>query len=90
MEMDWTLVVSVIVSFISVALKGFQHKNVIGNHLNSVFYTSVLMGMFDWAAVTLIIKGGWPIAITSGIGAGFGMLASIKLHDKLFKKEVKA
>ena len=79
-------VLSVVVSFIAVFLKGFQHKNVIGGHLKTVFVTSYLMGAFDWAAISLVIVGGWPIAITSGTGAAFGMIAAIKLHDKIFKR----
>ena len=38
-------------------------------------------------AVTLIVRGGWLIAITSGTGAAFGMLFAVKLHDKIFGKE---
>ena len=78
-------VVSFIVTFISVALKGFQHKNVIGNHLRSVFFTSYLMAAFDVASVSLIVMGGWTIMFSSGTGAAFGMLFAIKLHDRIFK-----
>lgn len=77
--------ISAVVSFVACFLKGFQHKNVIGGHIRSVFFTSWLMAAFDVAAVTLIVKGGWPIAISSGFGASFGMIVSIKLHDRIFK-----
>ena len=76
---------SAFVSFAACFLKGFQHKNVIGGHLKSVFCTSWAMAAFDVAAVTLIVQGGWPIAISSGFGASVGMVAAIKLHDRLFK-----
>lgn len=46
----------------------------------------VLMAAFDVAAVTLIVKGGWPIAISSGFGASFGMVVAIKFHDRIFGK----
>lgn len=82
----WIYVLSVAVSFVSVALKGFQHKNVIGNHVRAVFVTSYLMAAFDVAAVTLIVKGGWLIALTSGTGAALGMVFAIRIHDKIFKK----
>lgn len=75
---------SIVVSFVAVFLKGFQHKNVIGNHLKAVFVTSYAMAVFDVVSVSLIVFGGWPIALTSGTGAAFGMLAAIKLHDKIF------
>lgn len=77
-------VISALVSFTACFLKGFQHKNVIGNHVRSVFFTSWAMAAFDVAAVTLIVKGGWPIAFSSGFGASFGMIASIKFHDRIF------
>ncbi len=76
---------SIFVSFIACFLKGFQHKNVIGGHIKTVFFTSWLMAAFDVAAVTLIVQGGWPIALSSGLGASVGMVAAIKLHDRLFK-----
>lgn len=78
-------VLSVLVTFASVSLKGFQHKNVIGNHLRSVFFTSYAMAALDVLAVSIIIKGDWWIMLTSGTGAAFGMLAAIKLHDRIFK-----
>ena len=77
---------SIAVSFVAVFLKGFQHKNVIGNHLKAVFGTSYLMAAFDVAAITIIVEGGWVIAFTSGTGAAFGMVAAIKSHDWLYKK----
>lgn len=75
---------STVVSFVAVFLKGFQHKNVIGGHVRTVFITSYFMAAFDVASVSLIVVGGWPIALTSGTGAAFGMVAAIKLHDRIF------
>lgn len=83
----WVYPVSVVVSFIAVFLKGFQHKNVIGNHLKATFITSYAMATFDVASVGLIIKGGWPIALTAGTGASFGMIAAMISHDRLFKRK---
>lgn len=80
----WIYALSVFVSFISCFLKGFQHKNVIGNHVKSVWLTSYAMAAFDVAAVTLIVKGGWPIALSSGFGASMGMVVAIKFHDRIF------
>lgn len=74
------------VSFLSCFLKGFQHKNVIGGHIGSVYFTSWVMSAFDVASVTLIIKGGWPIALSAGFGASFGMVVAIKAHDRIFGK----
>lgn len=76
---------SAIVSFVACFLKGFQHKNVIGGHLKAVYFTSWLMAIFDVAAVYLIVKGGWPIAISSGFGASLGMVVAVVLHNRIFK-----
>jgi hypothetical protein len=89
---EWTdfllYATSVCVSFVAVFLKGFQHKNVIGNHMRTIFFTSYAMAAFDVAAVGIIVAGGWPIAITSGTGAAFGMISSIKLHDLVFGRKM--
>jgi len=80
-------VLSTFTTFISVFLKGFQHKNVIGNHQRAVFFTSWFMATFDVASVMFIVKGGWPIAITSGFGASCGMVAAMRTHDRIFGKK---
>lgn len=84
--MDWTLIaLSTLVSFVAVGLKGFQHKNVIGNKQRSVFVTSYLMAALDVLSVGIIVKGGWVIALSSGTGAAFGMIFAMRLHDRIFK-----
>lgn len=85
MNDPWIYVTSVFASFVVVGLKGFQHKNVIANKTKSVFITSYLMAAGDVLLISLIVKGGWLIALTSGTGAAFGMVVSMKLHDRLFK-----
>lgn len=79
-------VLSALVSFVACFLKGFQHKNVIGGHLKVVFATSWLMAAFDVAAVTLIVQGGWLIALSSGLGASIGMVVAITSHNRIFEK----
>lgn len=75
---------SFIASFVAVGLKGFQHKNVIHGKTGAVFVTSYLMAAVDVLAVSLIVREGWVIAFSSGSGAAFGMVAAIKLHERLF------
>lgn len=75
--------VSIVVSFCAVFLKGFQHKNVIGGHLKLVAVTSYAMAVFDVVTVMLIYKGGWLIALSAGTGAAVGMVTAILVHDKL-------
>lgn len=80
---------SVIVSFCAVFLKGFQHKNVIGMHYRLTFFTSFCMAIFDVATVSLIVEGGWFIALSSGLGASFGMIAAMYVHTHVVKGETK-
>lgn len=79
--------VSFLCTFIAVGLKGFQHKNVIGNHMKSVIITSYFMYVFDVLAVSLIIKNNWYIVFASAFGAALAMYTSIKLHDKYLKHD---
>lgn len=79
-------VISLVVSFVSVFMKGFQHKNVIGDHKKAVFFTSYFMAAFDVASVFIIIEGGIWVALTAGTGAAFGMVAAMTVHDRIFKK----
>ena len=85
-ESWWIYLISVLASFITVFLKGFQYMNVLGNHYKLTFVTSYLMAIADVVCITLIIKGGWLIALTSGTGASIGMITSMYLHDKFVKK----
>lgn len=80
---------SIVVSFASVFLKVFQHKNVIGGHLRLIALNSYIMAVFDVAAVALIIKGGWWIAASSGTGAAAGAVLAVVTHDRFFRHAVR-
>lgn len=73
-----------LVTFISVFLKGFQHKNVIANKIKSVVVTSYLMASADVLLVGLVARDGFILIPFCGTGAALGMYLSIKLHDRLF------
>lgn len=73
-----------LVTFCSVFLKGFQHKNVIANKMKSIVVTSYLMASADVFLVGLIADEGWILIPFCGTGAALGMFLSIKLHDRLF------
>lgn len=79
-------VMSVLVSFCAVFLKGFQHKNVNGMHYKLTFITSYAMAVFDVAVVSIIVKGGWPIAATTGLGASVGMVVAMWVRNRVVKK----
>lgn len=79
-------VVCALVTFLSVGLKGFQHKNVIGGHIRSAFWTSYLMGLFDVLTISMVARHGLVMALSVGTGAAFGMVSAMKLHDRLYKR----
>lgn len=74
--------IAALASFVSVFLKGFQHKNVAGSHYRLVIVTSYAMALADVAVISIIVKGGWVVAIPSATGAACGMTLSMWLHDK--------
>lgn len=80
-----TYLVAGFVSFCSVFLKGFQHKNVIGNYYKLVFITSYLMAVCDVLVIGIIVKSGWSVAFACGTGAAFGMVVSMYIHDRFIK-----
>ncbi len=75
-----------LVTLVSVGLKGFQHKNVIGGHLKLIVVTSYLMAVADVLLVGLVVSNGWKVAFASGTGAALGMLISVTMHDRFVKK----
>jgi hypothetical protein len=77
------------VSFLAIGLKGFQQKNVIGNHRRAVFLTSYAMAVTDVYLIDLITQHGMDIALASGTGAALGMLFSMFLHDKVMLHSTK-
>lgn len=78
-----------VASFISVFLKGFQHKNVVANLYFNTAVTSYAMAVMDVLLIGLISKSDWTIAFTTGTGATLGMLTAMYLHNKFFNKDAK-
>lgn len=79
----WTYILAGAASFCAVFLKGFQHKNVAGAHYRLIIITSYAMALVDVAVVSIIVKGGWAVALPSGTGAALGMVCAMRLHDYL-------
>jgi hypothetical protein len=77
-------------TFVSIFLKGIQHKNVIHSMYWSTGITSYAMNVFDVLLVGLnakiIIQGDYWYAFVSGTSAALGMVASIYVHDKFISK----
>ena len=70
---------------VSVFLKGIQHKNIEGNHIKLIFYTSYLMACADMFVIGLIVKNGMWMVIPSATGSSLGMITAMKAHRKLVK-----
>lgn len=77
-------VIALAVSFTSVFLKGFQHKNVLSGKLKLIAITSYAMAFMDVIMVGLIVREGWVIAFWCGTGGAVGMVAAVILHDRIF------
>ncbi len=78
-------VYAMIAAFLSATLRGAQNKNVIGNHRLLAFVTAILMYMVDAVTVYFVANTGLSVAPFSGIGAGCGYIASMRLHAFLMK-----
>jgi hypothetical protein len=78
-------VIAFFLSAFTVGLKGFQHKNVIGNHYRLVWVTSVFMAFGDVLTIGLIVKTGWSLALPIGVGAALGMVISMWAHNRYIK-----
>lgn len=74
-------------TFVSVFLKGFQHKNVIANLYINTIITSYFMAFVDVLIVGLIAKSDWTVAFASGTGAAIGMASSMYIHNRYFARK---
>lgn len=86
-EIIWPYVAATIAAFISTTLRGFQNKNVAGDHRKAAFFTGYLMAAADAAIIGLVVKAGVWVVLVSGFGAGAGYIMSMYLHRLLLKKQ---
>jgi hypothetical protein len=79
----WYIAISsVLASFVSVGLRGFQQKNVQGNHYRLVFVTSYGIVAGDVVTIGFAAKYGWIMALPAGTGAAMGMVMAMWLHNR--------
>lgn len=76
-------IIAFLLALVSVFIKGFQHKNVIGGHHRLIFVTSYVMAMTDILMIGIIVDRGWSICFATGSGAAIGMSLSVWIHDKM-------
>lgn len=84
--MLWLYTASVLTSLVSVFVKIFQIKNVQGDHRMWAFFTSYIVAVCDVATIAFIVEGGWWIALSSGTGAAFGVVAAMTFHDRIVSR----
>ncbi len=76
-------------SFVFVALKALQQRNVAFDNYLWVIPTSVCMGFVEYGTIILVVNSGYtiPTLLAAGLGAGTGALSAMLFHKKYVKKE---
>jgi hypothetical protein len=85
--MDISPAWGVLASFIGIFLRAFQQQNVVGAHYRSAALTSYGLAVSDVATIGLISTHGWHMVPWIGTGAAVGVVASMYVHRKLFKRK---
>lgn len=78
--------IATLAAFVTVFLKGFQHKNVLSGKLKLIAITSYAMAFMDVIMIGLVVREGWVLAFFCGTGGAVGMVVAVLLHDRLFGK----
>lgn len=73
------------VSFIRVALMGFQSKNIIKDHYKTAWAVSLLMTACEIGIVRTLVFSGWAALPTVGLGGAFGIVFSMWFHNHVFR-----
>lgn len=80
-------------TYLSIFLKGFQHKNVIHNMYVNTAITSYAMNVLDVLLIgsyaKMFVDGNWWYAFISGTAAALGMISSMYVHNRYFSKTSK-
>ena len=76
------------VTFLYVFLRGFQQKNIHGNHYIAAFTTSICMNAADLGVIYLVVKNGWEVFPYTAVGAGLGIVTAMWLHGRTIGKSV--
>ncbi len=80
-----TYLIAGVVSFVSVFIKGIQHKNIAGNHYRLVILTSYAIAFADVWLVGLMARSSLDIAIPCGTGGAIGIALSMYIHNRFIK-----
>ncbi len=82
----YVVLTSMLASFVAVGLRGFQQKNVQGDHYKLVWFTSYGICIGDAVSIGYIAKFGLIMALPAGTGAATGMVLAMWLHNRYVTK----
>lgn len=77
---------SVLAAFAVSFFKAFNSKNIVGGHYLPAWITSWGITTCEAMTVLFIVKGGWTVLISAGVGGSFGVVAAMWFHDRVFKR----
>lgn len=88
MQISIAVVMTFLASFAFVFTKAFQQRNVAFDNYIAVIPTSLLMAATELYVIVNIAEKGYNVAmiLLVGLGSGFGAIAAMLLHKKLFKR----
>lgn len=75
------------VSLVICFLKGLQIKSVAADRLMLAFFSTWCLDAAFVFSIYIVTQGGLATAITSGLGAAIGMIASIKFYNRQEKSD---
>lgn len=90
-QQDGGLVVltATVATFISVFFRGFQNKNVAGGYKKMAFFTGYIMNVLDILVIGLVVNSGIGVVVISGLGAAFGYVVSMQVHEYFVGRKIK-
>lgn len=74
-------------AYVTILLKVFQQKNVVGNHYRAAFGTSLLLSTAEAAVVLLVVHEGIAVVWATALGAALGCLTGMRLHSRFMRRK---
>lgn len=74
-------------SFLLAFGKGLQSRNIVNGHHKAAFLTSFFITSCEVVTISLVVKSGWSVLLTAGLGGALGIVSSMYAHGLFFKPE---
>lgn len=84
----WIVAITAAALFVTTFLRGFQNKSVAAGHKRLAFIGGSLMSALDLMIMGFAGQHAGPVIMLACIGAGFGWIAGMYLHDFVMRKRV--